>query len=55
MGDLLGVLSVLGVVLAVITLLGHGIWVLLAMLFGSGGSRSSLQQVSPETLSGMPR
>ncbi len=34
MGDIVSILIVLGVALAIVTVVGHGIWVLLAMLFG---------------------
>ena len=36
MNDLLVVLSVIAIVLTIVTLVGHGIWVLLAAIFGGG-------------------
>ncbi len=53
MEELLIILIVLGIVLTVVTLVGHGIWVAVAWLFGAATSRP--RQVPERTAAACPR
>ncbi|MDA7980198.1 MAG: hypothetical protein MPJ50_15645, partial [Pirellulales bacterium] len=55
MGDLLGILCVLTLVLCLITFLGHGIWVVLASLFAPSAKETSVQAAGIQSRPPRPR